>query len=194
MPRAALTRAWPGFPEPSRKRTCPHWSACLEGAQSWELAVFGLPQWLWRRMSSFPSAHLELVGRGPGTLLSGTLGLWGPKCTRVVTLGHSSASQRCVLISSARWPLWLGQVPRQAGHRGWTPAFQPCLCCFWKSPFVSVVVTCPFECCCPGKCSSKPGLVRLEQRVGGLCADGGRLSAWPVWPTLRVGWLRCPVH
>lgn len=44
MPRAALTRAGPGFPEPSRKWTCPLQSACLEGAQSWELAVFGLPQ------------------------------------------------------------------------------------------------------------------------------------------------------
>lgn len=37
------------------------------------------PEFLWRRTSSFPSIRPELVGRGPGTSLSGTLGLWGPQ-------------------------------------------------------------------------------------------------------------------
>lgn len=42
--------------------------------------------------------------------------------------------------ASPAWP-----VPEsQAGRRGWTRAFQPCLHCFWKGPFVCIVVMCPF--------------------------------------------------
>ncbi|CAN0494536.1 unnamed protein product [Rangifer tarandus platyrhynchus] len=62
---------------------------------------------------------------------------------------------------------WLGPACL-AGRRGWTPAFQPCLRCLWKSPFVPVVFMCPFEPCRPGTAPPNQG-PSARSSVSGAC-------------------------
>ena len=71
-------------------------------------------------------------------------------------------------------PAWLGPADAVGGPRHSSPASGRALLCPWWSCVHSSAAV-------PGSGSSKPGPARPEQRVGGLCADHGRLSARPVW-------------
>ena len=95
----------------------------------------------------------------------------------------------CSPFLGAMAPLaWLGPrawLDAVGGPRHSSPASaafgRALLCPWWSCVHSSAAI--------PGSGSSKPGPACPEQRVGGLCADHGWLSARPVWLTLPAGWL-----